>query len=183
MADPTTLNGLVGNPSALPPEMGIAPPQDQMVENMGPGNVPPPNDAGGTETSIPSTDPNLATRGNNVSGINVGAESASIVNDASGFISGIGANLSDQVPDINPDAEGTNIDGTQYDMEAGGLNQATNTAAVDTASQVSTDNQASTYDATTTSGEVADNLAEAATMDANEAVSYTHLTLPTTPYV
>ena len=170
MADPTTMQGLVGDPSAIPDEMGIAPPNDQRVENMGPGNIPG-QTPGTTPTTTPGNttlDPNMATVGNNVSGINVGSESAQMVNDASGYITGIGANLSDQVPDIDPDTPGTTIDGSEYDMEAGGLNQAVSTAAVDTASQVSTDNQASTYDATTTSDQVADNLAEAATMDVNE---------------
>ena len=71
MADPTTMQGLVGDPSAVPPQTGVAPPPQ--VENMGPGNTPPQNDAGGTETTMPSN-PNMATMGNVVSGVNVGSE-------------------------------------------------------------------------------------------------------------
>lgn len=164
MADPTSLNGLVGDPRALPDEMGIAPPQDQMVENMGPGNVPP--SSGGSETTMPATDPNLATRGNNVSGVNVGATSASIVNDASGFLDKKGATMSDQVSDIDADTAGTSIGDITGDP--GALNVAASTAAVDTASQVSGNNQASTYDAKTTAGQVNDALADAATMETNE---------------
>ncbi len=163
MADPTTMQGLVGDPSAVPPQTGVAPPPQ--VENMGPDNTPPQNDAGGTETTMPSN-PNMATMGNVVSGVNVGSESAQIVNDASGYLDSIGGTLSDQVPTINPDATGTNIDDVSGDP--GALNVAASTAAVDTAAQVAGNNQASTYDPTTTFNQVSDNMAEAATMETNE---------------
>ena len=177
MADPTSLTGLVGDPRALPDNMGIAPtdqaikpsPQtgkgpDGRVENMGPDNVPPPS--GGSETTIPATDPNLATRGNNVSGVNVGATSASILNDAEGFLGKKDGLVSDRVDDIDPDTAGTSIDNITGDP--GALNVAASTAAVDTAAQVPGNNQASTYDAKTTSGQVNDALADAATMETNE---------------
>jgi len=164
MADPTSLNGLVGDPRALPDNMSISQSGEPMVENMGPGNVPP--SSGGSETTMPATDPNLATRGNNVSGVNVGATSASIVNDASGFLDKKGATMSDQVSDIDADTAGTSIDSITGDP--GALNVAASTAAVDTASQVSGNNQASTYDAKTTAGQVNDALADAATMETNE---------------
>jgi hypothetical protein len=92
----------------------------------------------------------------------------SIANDTSAFIDGQGANLSDQVPDIDPNEEGTNLDGSDYNMDADGLNQAVATGAVDTASRVVPPSSASTYDAATTSDQVANNLADAATMETNE---------------
>ena len=166
MADPTSLNGLVGDPRALPDEMSVsqAVKPEPMVENMGPGNIPQTTDDGGTK--IPDTNPNLATRANVVSGVNVGAQSASILNDAEGFLDKKDATMSGRVDDIDPDTAGTSIDNITGDP--GALNVAASTAAVSTASQTSGNNQASTYDAKTTAGQVNDALADAATMETNE---------------
>ena len=166
MADPTSLNGLVGDPRALPDEMSVsqAVKPEPMVENMGPDNISQSTDDGGTKT--PDTNPNLATRGNVVSGVNVGAQSASIVNDAEGFLDKKDAILSDRIDDIDPDTAGTSIDNITGDP--GALNVAASTAAVSTASQTSGNNQASTYDAKTTVGQVNNALADAATMETNE---------------
>ncbi len=182
MADPTSLNGLVGDPRALPDNMGIAPtdqaikPSPQTgkglagrVENMGPGSMALPEGpsdgpvSGGGSTN---SNPSLATRSNVVSGVNVGAQSASILNDAEGFLDKKDATLSGRVDDIDPDTAGTSIDSITGDP--GALNVAASTAAVDTAAQVPGNNQASTYDAKTTSGQVNDALADAATMETNE---------------
>jgi hypothetical protein len=91
-----------------------------------------------------------------------------IANNTSGFIDDQGANLSDQVPDIDANAPGTNLDGTDYGMDADALNQSVATGAVDTAADVTKPNEASGYDAATTADQVANNLADAATMDTNE---------------
>ena len=182
MADPTSLNGLVGDPRALPDNMGIAPTDQAIkpspqpgkgpagrVENMGPGSMVMPGGpsdgpvSGGGSTN---SNPSLATRSNVVSGVNVGAQSASILNDAEGFLDKKDATLSDRVDDIDPDTAGTSIDSITGDP--GALNVAASTAAVDTAAQVPGNNQASTYDAKTTSGQVNDALADAATMETNE---------------
>ena len=183
MADPTTMDGLVGDPSAVPPGGGVvgpnapkpAPNNGTVKTNQGSGplqTVMPggpstgPDGGGVVGGGEASPDPNLATMGNVVSGVNVGSESAQIVNDASGYLDSIGGTLSDQVPTIDPDATGTNIDDVSGDP--GALNVAASTAAVDTAAQVAGNNQASTYDPTTTFNQVSDNMAEAATMETNE---------------
>ena len=182
MADPTSLNGLVGDPRALPDNMGIAPTDQAIkpspqpgkgpagrVENMGPESMVMPGGqsdgpvSGGGATN---SDPSLATRSNVVSGVNVGTQSASILNDAEGFLDKKDATLSDRVDDIDPNTAGTSIDSITGDP--GALNVAASTAAVDTAAQVPGNNQASTYDAKTTSGQVNDALADAATMETNE---------------
>ena len=182
MADPTSLNGLVGDPRALPDNMGIAPTDQAIkpspqpgkgpagrVENMGPGSMAlpeGPSDGPVSGGGATNSDPSLATRSNVVSGVNVGAQSASILNDAEGFLDKKDATLSDRVDDIDPDTAGTSIDSITGDP--GALNVAASTAAVDTAAQVPGNNQASTYDAKTTSGQVNDALADAATMETNE---------------
>ena len=182
MADPTSLNGLVGDPRALPDNMGIAPTDQAIkpspqpgkgpagrVENMGPGSMAlpeGPSDGPVSGGGATNSDPSLATRSNVVSGVNVGAQSASILNDAEGFLDKKDATLSGRVDDIDPDTAGTSIDSITGDP--GALNVAASTAAVDTAAQVPGNNQASTYDAKTTSGQVNDALADAATMETNE---------------
>jgi hypothetical protein len=110
----------------------------------------------------------VANNADYVGGTNVTDMTTDIANNTSGFIDDQGANLSDQVPDIDANAPGTNLDGSNYGMDADGLNQSVSTGAVDTASDVTKPNEASGYDAATTADQVANNLADAATMDTNE---------------
>lgn len=196
MIDPTNATGLVGNPNAVPPEAGgtaVKPAPDVKqqggrVENMvmpggpsgEPGMVMPGNPAD-TGVNTPSGDAvntpagnfvvansSVANNADYVGGTNVTDMTTDIAGNAEGFINDAGGNLSDRVEDIDPNTAGTNLDGSNYGMDADGLNQATATGAVDTAAGVTAPNQASTYDAATTYDQVNANQATAATMDTNE---------------
>lgn len=188
MIDPTNATGLVGNPNAVPPEAGgtaVKPApnvkqQGGRVENMvmpggpsgEPGMVMPGNPAD-TGVNQPAgnfvvANSSVANNADYVGGTNVTDMTTDIANNPDGFIDDMGANLSDRVPDIDANAEGTNLDGSDYNMDADGLNQAVATGAVDTAAGVTQPNSASGYDAATTADQVANNLADAATMDTNE---------------
>jgi hypothetical protein len=165
---------IIGNPNAVPEDMSIA--QDTTTvmpggPSGGQGAVT--NGNTGTEANTPAgnfavNNSSVASNSDYVGNTNVTDMTTSIANDTSAFIDGQGANLSDQVPDIDPNEEGTNLDGSDYNMDADGLNQAVATGAVDTASRVVPPSSASTYDAATTSDQVANNLADAATMETNE---------------
>jgi hypothetical protein len=147
-----------------------------MVMPGGPGDGP----SGGPQDAVDNGDANtpagnfvvanssVANNADYVGGTNVTDMTTDIANNTSGFIDDQGANLSDQVPDIDANAEGTNLDGSNYGMDADGLNQSASTGAVDTASDVTKPNEASGYDAATTADQVANNLADAATMETNE---------------
>ena len=188
MIDPTNATGLVGNPNAVPPgTAGVKPstPVKQTggrVENamvmpggFGDGPAGGPQDSadnnGGTNTPAGNfvvANSSVANNADYVGGTNVTDMTTDIANNTSGFIDDQGANLSDQVPDIDANAPGTNLDGSDYGMDADGLNQSASTGAVDTASDVTKPNEASGYDAATTADQVANNLADAATMETNE---------------
>ena len=188
MIDPTNATGLVGNPNAVPPgTAGVKPSapvkqQGGRVENMvmpgGPSGDPAmvmPGNPADTDVSVNTPAGNfvvanssVANNADYVGGTNVTDMTTDIANNTSGFIDDQGANLSDQVPDIDANAPGTNLDGSDYGMDADGLNQSASTGAVDTASDVTKPNEASGYDAATTADQVANNLADAATMETNE---------------
>lgn len=188
MIDPTNAKGLVGNPNAVPPgTAGVKPSapvkqQGGRVENMvmpgGPSGDPAmvmPGNPADTDVSVNTPAGNfvvanssVANNADYVGGTNVTDMTTDIANNTSGFIDDQGANLSDQVPDIDANAPGTNLDGSDYGMDADGLNQSASTGAVDTASDVTKPNEASGYDAATTADQVANNLADAATMETNE---------------
>ena len=186
MIDPTNATGLVGNPNAVPPgTAGVKPSapvkqQGGRVENMvmpgGPSGDPAmvmPGNPADTGVNTPAgnfvvANSSVANNADYVGGTNVTDMTTDIVNNAEGFINDAGGNLSDQVVDIDPNATGTNLDGSNYGMDADGLNQSVATGAVDTASDVTKPNQASTYDAATTYDQVNANQGNAATMDTNE---------------
>ena len=188
MIDPTNAKGLVGNPNAVPPgTAGVKPSapvkqQGGRVENMvmpgGPSGDPAmvmPGNPADTDVSVNTPAGNfvvanssVANNADYVGGTNVTDMTTDIANNAEGFINDAGGNLSDQVVDIDPNATGTNLDGSNYGMDADGLNQSVATGAVDTASDVTKPNQASTYDAATTYDQVNANQGNAATMDTNE---------------
>ena len=121
-----------------------------------------------TSTNRPSTSSSVASNADVVGGVNVADTSGAIVNDAEAFIDAREGNLSDRVEDVDANAQGTNIDGTEYNMDADGLNVAAATAGVDTAASVTKPNSATTYEASTAFDSVYANQAEAATMDTNE---------------
>jgi len=186
MIDPTNAKGLVGNPNAVPPgTAGVKPSapvkqQGGRVENMvmpgGPSGDPAmvmPGNPADTGVNAPAgnfvvANSSVANNADYVGGTNVTDMTTDIANNTSGFIDDQGANLSDQVPDIDANAPGTNLDGSDYGMDADALNQSVATGAVDTASDVTKPNEASGYDAATTADQVANNLADAATMETNE---------------
>jgi len=186
MIDPTNAKGLVGNPNAVPPgTAGVKPSapvkqQGGRVENMvmpgGPSGDPAmvmPGNPADTGVNAPAgnfvvANSSVANNADYVGGTNVTDMTTDIANNTSGFIDDQGANLSDQVPDIDANAPGTNLDGSDYGMDADALNQSASTGAVDTASDVTKPNEASGYDAATTADQVANNLADAATMETNE---------------
>lgn len=121
-----------------------------------------------TSTNRPSTSSSVASNADVVGGVNVADTSGAIVNNAEAFIDAREGNLSDRVEDVDANAQGTNIDGTEYNMDADGLNVAAATAGVDTAASVTQPNSATTYEASTAFDSVYANQAEAATMDTNE---------------
>ncbi len=190
MADPTTVQGLVaGDPSAIPPSGNAVKPAPTIktnqgsgpIQHMGPGSMggPPamvmpggPSDGpvpgggvvGGGAAS-PNPNPGVGTV---VAGTNVTGTASGMVNNAEGFLENRDALLGDRTPEIDADASGTNLDPNAYQGDADGLNVAGVTASTSTASQVSGNNQASTYDAETTFDRVNNNLADAATMETNQ---------------
>ena len=187
MIDPTNAKGLVGNPNAVPPgTAGVKPSmpvkqtnggkRENMVMPGGPSGDPAmvmPGNPADTGVNAPAgnfvvANSSVANNADYVGGTNVTDMTTDIANNTSGFIDDQGANLSDQVPDIDANAPGTNLDGSDYGMDADALNQSVATGAVDTASDVTKPNEASGYDAATTADQVANNLADAATMETNE---------------
>lgn len=176
MSSPINPAGLVGNPNAIPEELNIGKQDTTTVMPGGPGDGP----SGGPQDTVDNGGANtpagnfvvanssVANNADYVGGTNVTDMTTDIANNTSGFIDDQGANLSDQVPDIDANAPGTNLDGTDYGMDADALNQSVATGAVDTAADVTKPNEASGYDAATTSDQVANNLADAATMETNE---------------
>lgn len=100
MADPTTASGLVGNTAAAPAAASIT------------GNQP----AGtyiGTSSSV-------AGNAEIVGGVNVANEAADIMNDPLGYL-GSDAVMKDQVPTIDANAAGTNINQNDYQMDVDAL--------------------------------------------------------------
>ena len=177
MSSPINPEGLVGNPNAVPKdqELNIS----RQVEPGGGTTVYP---GGGPEQAVDNGNENantpsgnfavnsssVATNSDYVGGTNVTDMTSDIARDTSAYIDQQGANLSDQVPDIDPNAEGTNLSGDDYGMNTDGLEQTTETGTADTAAGVNQPGSASGYDAATTEDQVSNNLAEAATMDTNE---------------
>jgi len=173
MSSPINPEGLVGNPNAVPEELNIS----RQVEPGGgptvyPGGRPRPavdNENANTPAGNFSVNSSsVATNSDYVGSTNVTDMTGDIARDTSAYIDQQGANLSDQVPDIDANAPGSNLDGTDYGMDADALNQSFATGAVDTAADVTKPNDASGYDAATTADQVANNLADAATMETNE---------------
>ena len=115
-----------------------------------------------------STRSSVAENADYVGGVNVTDKTTDILNDPNAFIDSNDARLSDKVPTIDANTEGTSLDGSNYDMDADRLNVANNSAAIDTAAKVVKPNDANTYQAATTAETVKANLATAATMDTNK---------------
>lgn len=159
---------VVGDPSALPTGTGDTfgikgnEEYDARVANYSASSE------GGTGgNSGASTASSVADNADYVGNVNVTDTTTDILTDPNAFIDSNDARLSDQVPTIDANAEGTTLDGSNYDMDVDRLNVANNSAAVDTAANVVKPREASTYDAATTAESVKANLATAATMDTN----------------
>lgn len=197
MADPLTIDGLVGDPSAVPPGGGVVGPNAPKpapdygtiktgqgqgpIQTMGPGDglAPPvsmvmpggpstgPDGGGVVGGGAASPNPNPGV-GTVVGGTNVVSQSSQMANNAEGYLGQRDGLLSDRVEDIDADTAGTNLDGSNYQGDADALNVTGVTASTSQASQVSGNNQASTYDAETTFDRVNNNLADAATMETNQ---------------
>lgn len=133
MADVTTAEGLVGDPNAA------------SVTNNLTGNTP----AG----TFVGTGSSVATNSDYVGGTNITNVSSDIIRDPSGFLGSEGT-LSDNVPTIDPNTAGTNIDNNKYTLDADGLQGSAVTGATGQASQVTQPNSTPTYTAVTTSGQV-----------------------------
>ena len=112
-----------------------------------------------------STRSSVAENADYVGGVNVTDKTTDILNDPNAFIDSNDARLSDKVPTIDANTEGTSLDGSNYDMDVDRLNVANNSAAIDTAAKVVKPNDANTYQAATTAETVKANLATAATMN------------------
>jgi len=174
MSDPLTATGLVGDPSALPTDTTGQGNQSGRLQGQTiyPGGTPNPRLTSVAEPDVAaptaSTSSSVSNDADKVGNVNVTDTTTDILGNTSAFIDGQGANLSDQVPDIDANAAGTNLSGTDYGMDTDGLNVATSTAATATASDVVAPNSASTYEAATAYDQVNANQATAATMDTNE---------------
>lgn len=196
MADPLTIDGLVGDPSAVPPGGGVVGPNtvkpapnngtvktnqgSGVYQTMGPGSMGGPAmvmPGGPSDGPVPgggvvgggaaSPNPNPGV-GTVVGGTNVASQSSQMANNAEGYLGQRDGLLSDRVEDVDADTAGTNLDGSNYQGDADALNVTGVTASTSQASQVSGNNQASTYDAETTFDRVNNNLADAATMETNQ---------------
>ena len=177
MSDPLTATGLVGDPSALPTDTTGQGNQSGRLQGQTiyPGGTPNPKVEGVAAPTITAATGNYATNNSSVAtnadyvgNVNVTDATTDIFSDPDSFIDGVGGNLSDKVEDIDPNAAGTVMDGSDYGGDADGLNIATSTAATSTASGITAPNSAATYDAATTYDQVNSNLATAATMDTND---------------
>lgn len=172
MSNPLTSQGLIGGGMGVDAPTGSIDGPISVVGNSSalPAGSTSQTTATGSTTSTnqPSTSSSVASNADVVGGVNVADTSGAIVNDAEAFIDAREGNLSDRVEDVDANAQGTNIDGTEYNMDADGLNVAAATAGVDTAASVTKPNSATTYEASTAFDSVYANQAEAATMDTNE---------------
>ena len=177
MSDPLTATGLVGDPSALPTDTTGQGNQSGRLQSttIYPGGTPNPKLEGVADAGVTAATGNYATNNSSVAtnadyvgNVNVTDTTTDIFSDPDSFIDGVGGNLSDKVEDIDPNAAGTVMDGSDYGGDADGLNIATSTAATSTASGITAPNSAATYDAATTYDQVNSNLATAATMDTND---------------
>jgi hypothetical protein len=178
MSDPLTATGLVGDPSALPTDTTGQGNQSGRLQSQTidyPGGTPNPKLEGVADAGVTAATGNYATNNSSVAtnadyvgNVNVTDATTDIFSDPDSFIDGVGGNLSDKVEDIDPNAAGTVMDGSDYGGDADGLNIATSTAATSTASGITAPNSAATYDAATTYDQVNSNLATAATMDTND---------------
>jgi hypothetical protein len=177
MSSPINPEGLVGNPKAIPEELNIS----RQVEPGGGTTVYPGTfggdgdraDSGTGNANAPAgnfavNNSSVASNSDYVGSTNVTDMTGDIARDTSAYIDQQGANLSNKVEDIDPNAPGTNLSGDDYGMNVDGLEQTTETGTADTAAAVNQPGSASGYDAATTADKVKNNLAEAATMDTNE---------------
>ena len=145
MADPTSPEGLVGDPAAVTGTMGTLT-----------GNTP----AG----TFIGTGSSVASNADYVGETNVTKEAELLLADPKEYL-GKDGNLSSQVPTIDPNTQGTNIDANQYTGDADALQGTTSTVSTAQSSQVTAPTSAVTFDAATVSDQafkVADN-ARAAT--------------------
>ena len=133
MADPTTPDGLVGDPNAA------------SVTNNLTGNTP----AG----TFMGTSSSVATNADYIGGTNIANVSSDIIRDPAGFLGSEGT-LADNVPDIDPNAQGTNIDNNKYNVDVDALQGSAQQAAVGQAASVTAPTSAPTYTAQTTAGQV-----------------------------
>lgn len=152
MADPTTPDGLVGDPNAASTTMNLT------------GNTP----AG----TFIGTGSSVATNADYVGNTNIANVSGDIIRDPAGFLGSEGT-LANNVPTIDADAAGTNVNGNDYYLDANGLQGSAQTAVTGQASTVTKPTEANTYTAATTAGQVGqvmDNLTAATATVGNEAL-------------
>lgn len=132
--DPTTANGLVGNPAAA----GGG--SDQLTGNIAAGTFV------GTGSSV-------ASNADYVGGVNVANTSANILKDPKGFL-GTEGTLSDNVTTIDASNPDNVLSNNNYSMDVDGLQGSAANASTAQASGVTKPNSASTYNAATTGSQV-----------------------------
>ena len=132
--DPTTANGLVGNPAAA----GGG--SDQLTGNIAAGTFV------GTGSSV-------ASNADYVGGVNVANTSANILKDPQGFL-GTEGTLSDNVTTIDASNPDNVLNNNNYSMDVDGLQGSASNASVAQAAGVTKPNTASTYNAATTAPQV-----------------------------
>ena len=76
---------------------------------------------GAGATTGPNTSSSVAANADTVGGVNVAETSANILDNPVEFLTGQGATLTGAVDAIDPNATGTNLDGSDYNMNVGGL--------------------------------------------------------------
>jgi len=152
-------DSVVGDPNALPKQGEAAQDQQMFIENtdtMSPEYDAEGNEIGVSDSNVSGTVSPLDVTGSQVvgnSGIDPTRLAGDLVGDPGQFMQG-DMTLADKVEGIDPNTPGTNIDGTNFGMDADALSVTATTGVADTANNV-TETDARTYTAETAFDRVA----------------------------
>jgi len=152
-------DSVVGDPNALPKQGEAAQDQQTFIENtnvMSPEYDAEGNEIGVSDSNVSGTVSPLDVTGSQVvgnSGIDPTRLAGDLVGDPGQFMQG-DMTLADKVEGIDPNTPGTNIDGTNFGMDADALSVTATTGVTDTANNV-TETDARTYTAETAFDRVA----------------------------
>lgn len=133
---------------------------------------------GTTDNVVGSTEALPET--NTIAGVNVENTAADIIENPSQFVEDQGAMVSDSVPTINANAEGTTVDASDYALDPTGVAVTTTTPSTTTADIEVDRKDAATYDAVTTADQITDMRAATGEVSEESLVDADELTLDTT---